>query len=125
MVKKRILVVDDEPAMTTLISLNLERAGCYEVRTENLALKALDAAREFHPDLIMLDVIMPGMFGSEVAVRLAADPELCAIKYVFLTSMLTREEALRSHGRIGGHTFIAKPFNGVELCQVIEEQFRQ
>lgn len=123
--KKRILVVDDEPALTRMIKLNLEQTGRYEVRTENLGRKAIEAAREFRPDLILLDVMMPGMLGSEIAAQLEADPELRAIKRVFLTAMVTKEEAQRSSGEIGGHTFIAKPISADELCQVIEDQLRQ
>ncbi len=123
--KKRILVVDDEPAITRMIKLNLEQTGRYEVRTENLGRKAIEAAREFRPDLILLDVMMPGMLGSEIAAQLEADPELRAIKFVFLTAMVTKEEAQRSFGQIGGHTFIAKPISADDLCQVIEDQLRQ
>jgi CheY-like chemotaxis protein len=108
-----------------MIKLNLEQTGRYEVRTENLGRKAIEAAREFRPDLILLDVMMPGMLGSEIAAQLEADPELRAIKFVFLTAMVTKEEAQRSFGEIGGHTFIAKPISADELCQVIEEQLRQ
>ena len=123
--KKRILVVDDEPALTRMIKLNLEQTERYEVRTENLGRKAIEAAREFRPDLILLDVMMPGMLGSEIAAQLEADPELRAIKYVFLTAMVTKEEAQRSFGAIGGHTFIAKPISADDLCKVIEDQLRQ
>ena len=123
--KKRILVVDDEPAITRMIKLNLEQTGNYEVRTENLGRKAIEAAREFRPDLILLDVMMPGMLGSEIAAQLEADPELRAIKVVFLTAMVTKEEAQRSFGVIGGHTFIAKPISADDLCRVIEDQLRQ
>jgi len=123
--KKRILVVDDEPALTRMIKLNLEQTERYEVRTENLGRKAIEAAREFRPDLILLDVMMPGMLGSEIAAQLEADPELRAIKFVFLTAMVTKEEAQRSFGVIGGHTFIAKPISADDLCQVIEDQLRQ
>jgi len=122
MAKKRILVVDDEPAMTRLARANLERTGLYEVRTENEGRATLDAAREFHPDLILLDVMMPGMLGSEVAAQLEADAELRHIKYVFLTSMVTQDEAKISHGEIGGHVFMAKPINVTDLCRIIEEQ---
>src|ERR1039457_122482 len=101
--KKRILVVDDEPAMTRMIKLNLEQTGRYEVRTENLGRKAIEAAREFRPDLILLDVIMPGMLGSEIAAQLQQDPELSAVKYVFLTAVVTKGEELRSAGHISGH----------------------
>ena len=123
--KKRILVVDDEPAMTRMIKLNLEQTGRYEVRTENLGLRAIAAAREFRPDLILLDVMMPGMLGSEIAAQLQADPELRAIKFVFLTAMVTKEEALRSSGQIGGQAFIAKPISADDLCRVVEEHLRQ
>ena len=123
--KKRILVVDDEPAMTRMIKLNLEQTGRYEVRTENLGPKAIAAAREFRPDLILLDVMMPDVLGSEIAAQLEADPELRAIKFVFLTAMVTKEEAQRSFGQIGGHTFLAKPISADDLCRVVDEQLRQ
>ena len=124
MTKKRILVVDDEPAMTSLARANLERTGLYEVRTENQAWATLAAAREFRPDLILLDVMMPGMLGSEVAAQLDADAELSKTKYVFLTCMVTRDEANLSHGEIGGHVFMAKPINVTDLCRIIEEQLQ-
>jgi len=123
--KKRILVVDDEPAITRMIKLNLEQTGRYEVRTENLGRNAIEAAREFRPDLILLDVMMPGMLGSEIAAQLQADPELRAIKFVFLTAVVTRGEELRSEGQIGGHTFVAKPISADDLCAVIEEHLQR
>src|ERR1035437_3052873 len=123
--KKRILVVDDEPAMTRMIKLNLEQTGRYEVRTENLGRMAIAAARECRPDLILLDVMMPGMLGSEIAAQLQADPELRAIKFIFLTAVVTKDEALRSNAQIGGHTFVAKPFSEDDLCRVIEDHLRQ
>ena len=123
--KKRILVVDDEPAITRMIKLNLEQTGRYEVRTENLGRNAIEAAREFRPDLILLDVMMPGLLGSEIAEQLQADPELRAIKFVFLTAVVTRGEELRSEGQIGGHTFVAKPISADDLCAVIEEHLQR
>ncbi|MBI5910812.1 MAG: response regulator [Betaproteobacteria bacterium] len=122
---KRILVVDDEPAITRMIKLVLEQTGRYEVRTENLGRKAVEAAREFRPDLILLDVMMPGMLGSEIGMRLQDDPELRAIKFVFLTALVTKDEELRSTGQIGGHTFVAKPISADELCRVVEDQLRR
>ena len=123
--KKRILAVDDEPAFTRMIKLNLEQTGRYEVRTENLGRRAIEAAREFRPDLILLDVMMPGVLGSEIAAQLQADPALRAIKFVFLTAVVTKGEALRSSGPIGGHTFVAKPISAEDLCRVIEDHLRE
>lgn len=117
---KRILVVDDEPDITRMIRLVLEQTGLYDVRTENLGRRAIETAREFRPDLILLDVMMPGMLGSEIGAQLQADPDLCAMKFVFLTAVVTKDEALRSNGHIGGHTFIAKPISADDLCKVVE-----
>ena len=64
---KRILVVDDEQGFTMLLKMNLEKKGGYEVRVENDATKALDAAREFRPQVVLLDVVMPEMDGGDVA----------------------------------------------------------
>ena len=65
--KKRILLVDDEPAFTRLMKLNLECNSAYEVKVENDGGKALAAARAYRPDLIFLDVIMPDVDGGQVA----------------------------------------------------------
>ena len=125
MSKKRILIVDDEAAFTRMVKFALQKTGRYEVRTENLGRNAIEAAREFRPDLILLDVMMPGMLGSEIAAQLQADPELRAIKFVFLTAVVTRGEELRSEGQIGGHTFVAKPISADDLCAVIEEHLQR
>lgn len=123
--KQRILVVDDAPELTWMIKLTLEQTGRYEVRTENLAIKAIEAAREFKPDLILLDVFMPGMLGSEIAEQLEKDPELRAIKLVFLTAVVSKEDVRRASGQIGGHEFIAKPIGAEELCRVVEKKLSQ
>ncbi len=108
-----------------MIQLNLEQTGRYEVRTENLARRAVEAAREFRPDLILLDVMMPGMLGSEIAAQVQADPELRTTKFVFLTAFVTKDEELRSTGQIGGHTFVAKPISADDLYRVVEDHVRQ
>jgi len=123
--KHRILAVDDEPAITRMIKLNLEETGLYEVRTENQGQRAIEAAREFRPDLILLDVMMPGMLGSEISAQLQADPKLCGIRIVFLTAMVTKAEESRTGGQIGGQTFVAKPISSDDLCRVVENHLRQ
>jgi CheY-like chemotaxis protein len=123
--KKRILVVDDEPAVTRMIKLNLEQTGLYEVRTENLGQRVIEGVRKFRPDLILLDVMMPGILGSEIAAQLQADPELRATKFVFLTAVVTKDEELGSTGQIGGNTFVAKPISAEDLCRVVEDHLRR
>jgi len=118
--KKRILVVDDEPALTKMVKMNLDRTGDYEVRTENQGSKAVDAAREFKPDLIFLDVMMPDMSGDEVSALLREDPELANIKQIFMTAIVTKDETDAMGSNIGGNEFLAKPVKKEELIAVIE-----
>ncbi len=114
--KKRILVVDDEPSITRLLRLNLEQTNDYVVRGENDARRALAAAEEFHPDLILLDVMMPSIDGGELASRFQANPRLKTVPIVFLTAAATRKEVRERGGRIGGLAFLAKP---VDLNEVL------
>ena len=118
--KKRILVVDDEVALTRMVKLNLERTGDYEVRTENKGAMAVPAAREFKPDLILLDVMMPGMTGDEVAAELKEDPLLAKIKFIFVTAIVTKSETGETGSKIGGNVFLAKPVKAQELIDAIE-----
>jgi CheY-like chemotaxis protein len=120
--KKRILVVDDEAALTRMVKLNLEQTGDYEVRTENQGSKAVAAAREFKPDLIMLDVMMPDMTGDEVAAELREDPQLEHIKQIFMTAIVTKEETGETGGEIGGNVFLAKPVKTEDLIAAIEKR---
>ena len=119
--KKRILVVDDEPTITRLLKLNLERTGDYEVRTENAATGALAAAEEFDPHLILLDVAMPGVDGGALADRIKHTPMLSHIPIVFLTALATKEEVAKREGRIGGLSFLAKPVDMAEVQSCIRK----
>jgi CheY-like chemotaxis protein len=121
MSRKKILLVDDEPALTRMLRLNLEQTGRYEVREENRGVDALRAAREFRPDLIFLDVMMPDMGGDEVAEQLKQDPELSKIKYAFLTAIVTKRETGAGAAQISGEIFIAKPVKRDELLAAVQE----
>jgi DNA-binding response OmpR family regulator len=118
--KKRILVVDDEPAITRMVKLNLERTGDYEVRTENQGSMTVSAAKEFKPDLIFLDIMMPDMDGDEVSALLKEDEELSNIPFIFMTAIVTKDETEAMGTNIGGNEFLAKPVKTDELIATIE-----
>jgi CheY-like chemotaxis protein len=118
--RRRILIVDNDPNTTHLVKVLLERTGRYLVLEENDAAKAHQSARNFRPDLILLDVVMPETDGGEVAARVEADPELHNTPIVFLTALVTRAEA-KSGLHIQGHPFLAKPVNVPELINAIKE----
>ncbi len=121
MSKKKIMIIDDEEFFTKLVKLNLEKTGKYEVRAENKGSQGLAVAREFKPDLILLDILMEDMEGSEVAVQLKNDVNTRDIPVVFLTAVVKKEEVASGSGVIGGHPFIAKPISINELISCIEQ----
>ena len=118
--KRRILIVDNDPDTTHLVKVLLERTGQYLVLEENDATKAHQSARNFRPDLILLEVVMRETDGGEVAARVEADPELHNTPIVFLTALVTRAEA-KSGLHIQGHPFLAKPVSIPELINAIEQ----
>ncbi len=117
----RILIVDDEPAITRMVKLNLERTGNYLVHTENQGKMALAAAREFKPDLIILDIMMPDLGGDEISQQLKDDTELSKIKVIFMTAIVTHAETDAMGHAIGGQIFLAKPVNTEEMIATIEK----
>ena len=121
MPKKKILIVDDAADYTRLVRLNLEQTGEFEVREVNHAPAAIATAREFKPDLILLDVIMPAMDGGDVKARMQSDPHLKEIPVIFLTAALSTNETHGLPQRSGGEQFLAKPVSLAVLLACIKE----
>lgn len=120
-IKKKILIIDDEEGFANTVKLNLEQTGRYEVRTETKAKQGISAAKEFRPDLILLDVIMPDLDGGEVCSQLQSEPGLKDIPVVFLTAIVKEDEVGKKEGFIGGHPFISKPIGKEDLIRQIEK----
>ena len=118
--RRRILIVDSDPNTTRLVKVLLERTGRFLVLEENDATKAHQSARDFRPDLILLDIVMPETDGGEVAARIEADPELHNTPIVFLTALVARAEA-KSGLHSQGHPFLTKPVSIPELINAIEQ----
>lgn len=85
--KKRVLVVDDEPDITLFVKIALEQTRDYEVMALNEPADTVSAAREFSPDVILLDVMMPSMDGGDVASEIQDAPDLRHIPIVFLSTL--------------------------------------
>lgn len=118
---KRVLVIDDERTTTVLLKNRLEKTGRYTVRAENSGAEGLLAAREFRPDLILLDIMMPNLDGSEVAGQIRANPYTADIPIVFLTSLVTSADVSDGAGIIGGNRFIAKPVDPEDVIACLDE----
>lgn len=119
--KKKVLLIDDETNLTSLTKLNLEATGRYEVTVENDGLKAIETIQRLMPDVILLDIVMPDIEGSQIAGVLKSDSQLKAIPIIFLTATVTSEEIDHSGGMIGGNPFIAKPARIQQIIDVIEK----
>ena len=89
--EKRILLVDDEKSFTNILKLNLEETGSYVVRVENWPEDAHQAAREFKPHIVFLDIIMPRLPGGNVAAQIDEDPDLKDTPIIFLTAAVRRD----------------------------------
>ena len=118
---KKILLVDDEIALTRMMKLVLDRTGKFEVFTENDGSKAVAAVRKFRPDIIFLDVMMPEMSGDAIAQELREDKELADIPVVFLTAIVSKQETDTLGSIIGGNRFLAKPVKAEDLLKLIDE----
>ncbi len=115
--KPKILIVDDHKDFTRVTSRTLTD---YDFCEENDSSRAVGAARTYRPDLILLDVNMPNLDGGDIAAQIRADPDLKDIPIVFLTGMVTEEEATKRQ-LLGGFPFISKPVSRERLLQEIEK----
>lgn len=118
--KRRILIVDDDRDSTHVIQILLEKTGRYLVLEESDATKAHQSVRNFRPDLILLDIMMPQRDGGDIATQIEADPGLRKTPILFLTALVTKAEA-KAGLHIQGHPVLAKPINIPELIKGIEE----
>ncbi len=109
MKQPKILIVDDDAKLSKLMHVILEKAGGFEVREENRSFAALASAREFRPDLVLLDVDMPGKDGGEVRAELAADPALKNTPVLFVTSLVARSDVTGTTVFRGGQHYLPKP----------------
>lgn len=116
--KKRVFIVDDESGFTHLLKLTLEKTGRFTVREENDGTKAWLAAREFAPDIIFLDVVMPKIDGGDVAKQITSDPLLQHVPIIFLTAIVSEKEG--GH-LIGGFPFISKPVSLQAITECIDK----
>jgi len=114
----RVLVVDDEPDVLLLCRLNLQQRG-HQVLEASEGGRALELARERHPDVIVLDLMLPGIDGYDVLEALQADAATSDIPIVVLTAKSLRADRDRSRG-LGASAFLTKPFLPSELCEVVD-----
>jgi CheY-like chemotaxis protein len=118
--KPRILIVDNNSRFARSARLLLDQSGKYVACTVIDPRRALETARSFKPDLVLVDLIMPHADGLEVAVQLEADWALHSVPIVFLSSLITADEA-KDGRRVYGHRILPKPTTSSELIKLVEQ----
>lgn len=109
----RILVIDDEPDVTELLQYKLEQEG-YTCRVQNDPLAFVGVARDFQPDLMVLDIMMPELNGMQLCRIARSDPSMKDIPIIFLTARGEAEDRVKGL-ETGADDYISKPFNTREL----------
>jgi len=113
--KTRVLIVDDEPDLAWMMKLILERTARYEVVTETNPVTAIDVARAFQPDIVLLDLVMPRCSGGELAAQLEAALAPGSVTILFLTAALPTPRTGDASRNIAGYQFLAKPIATAQL----------
>jgi two-component system, OmpR family, alkaline phosphatase synthesis response regulator PhoP len=115
---KRILIIDDEAAIQTVVQFGLNLAVGWEVLTASSGVEGIERAEVVHPDMILLDVMMPEMDGLATFQRLRQSPATRSIPVIFLTAKAQAAEK-RVFQNTGVNGVITKPFNALELAAQI------
>jgi len=115
----RVLVIDDEAPIRLLCRVNLEAEGMEVIEAAD-GPSGLDRARADAPDVILLDVMMPGLDGWRVAEELLDDAGTASIPIIFLTARAELRDRARGID-LGGVDYVTKPFNPVELAPLVRD----
>ncbi len=118
---KKILAVDDERHIVRLVQVNLQRAG-YEVVTAYDGKEALEKVEAEHPDMVILDVMMPYMDGFEVLKQLRKNPSTRELPVIMLTAKAQDQDVLQGW-TTGADCYLIKPFNPLELISFVKRIF--
>lgn len=117
----KILLIDDEEDFTELFAANLESVGSYVVKQINDPLQAVEAAREFKPDLCIIDIVMPGMDGGDVVSSIRGVPELKSVPVLMLTALVEEDQSSPVGESVsGGLPFVSKTSEFKKLVMAIE-----
>jgi CheY-like chemotaxis protein len=114
--RRRVLLIDDDVGVTRLLSLGLEDTGRFEVHAAHTGQEGLREVRAFAPEIVVLDMIMPDMRGSQVLAGIRDDPALGSTPVIFLTAVAPDGESPRLHGC----ECLAKPVTAHQVLRAIE-----
>jgi two-component system OmpR family response regulator len=120
---KKVLFVDDDPGIRRVAELSLSKIGKYDVLLAKSGREALDLLQTERPDVILLDVMMPGMEGPAVLQELLDNPDLASIPVIFLTAKVQKHE-IEHFLKLGAIGVISKPFEPSQLSNDVKALYQ-
>lgn len=123
--KKKILIIDDEENFCKLVKKNIEQTGEFEVYMATNGEDGINLVREIKPDLILLDIVMPGMDGADVTSIIRNDETIEDIPIVFLTAIVREGEASSDVSFTRGYSVLTKTATVAELVACIRKNVRR
>lgn len=121
--KRSVLIVDDDVASSQMEKMILEQTGLYSVNICNRGSDAFKVIQTTQPELVLLDVMMPDVDGTDIAERVQEDKSLAFIQIVFMTGLDSPEDVGRG-SLIGGRPFISKPISSESLLKRVNGFFK-
>ncbi len=119
--KKNVMLIDDEVDFCYFLKKNLELTGEFEVETSYNGEDGIRKIKLHRPDVILLDIMMPGLSGPDVAAELKNDESTRNIPVVFSTAIIQEQEVKQSQNVIGGWYYIAKPIEMDKLLALLRQ----
>lgn len=120
--RTKVLIVDDEPNIVLALDFLMQKQGLTTEKAFN-GEQALDAIKTFQPDLVILDVMMPGIDGFEVARRIRQAAENDYMNIIFLTAKGTQKDKIQGYST-GGDVYLTKPFDNDQLSEMVLEMLQ-
>lgn len=121
--KKKVLIIDDDEIFVSLVNYHLEQSGKYEAFNSTDGQEGIMMVKRIKPDLILLDIMMPKMSGTDVMEQLLNDPITKDIPVIFLTGAVTKDDIKTQGAIVGGRRFLAKPVSHRDLMATVESVF--
>ena len=123
--KKKVLIIDDEEDFCKLVKKNIEQTGEFEVHIATNGNDGIRLVREIKPDLLLLDIVMPGMDGGDVVSLIRNDESIEDTPIVFLTAIVKEEESSSKPSFTMGYSFLAKTVTVEELIACVKKNIRR
>lgn len=120
MKKRKILVVDDDVPLAESMKISLEDTGNFEVELVHFSPSALEVAQRFQPEVVLLDIVMPGLDGGDVLAQFQQDPLLKEVPVIMVTALVANDDVERGQISPSAQAVIAKPVKFPKLLEAVE-----